>query len=354
MAQLFANNAFGVLANAVNGAATTLVLVSEQGAKFPSPTGGDYFMVTLIGLDANGAESSWEIVKCSARSTDQLTVLRAQEGTVATSWNAGTRIELRWTKAGADNKSNIDHVHSKADIGLGNVDNTSDANKPISTATQTALNLKANLASPSFTGNVVAESSAASLGISALLGGNYGYESRARGTAGTAGAATIAFQRPENYAVHFGLDTDNKLKVGGWSMGENAYAIYHENNKPTKADVGLANVDNTSDANKPVSTATQTALDTKASSVTAYLNVSEATTASAFSRYRLTASVNLTLPASPSDGAWVDVVNHSGTKTARVLRNEQNINNLAEDMTLDLLWVPIRFVFRTGYGWFIA
>jgi hypothetical protein len=32
----------------------------------------------------------------------------------------------------------------KADVALGNVDNTSDANKPISTATQTALNLKAD------------------------------------------------------------------------------------------------------------------------------------------------------------------------------------------------------------------
>jgi hypothetical protein len=32
----------------------------------------------------------------------------------------------------------------KADVGLGNVDNTSDANKPISTATQTALNAKQN------------------------------------------------------------------------------------------------------------------------------------------------------------------------------------------------------------------
>ena len=37
-----------------------------------------------------------------------------------------------------------DLVLVKADVGLGNVDNTSDANKPISTATQTALNLKAN------------------------------------------------------------------------------------------------------------------------------------------------------------------------------------------------------------------
>jgi len=33
---------------------------------------------------------------------------------------------------------------AKGDVGLGNVDNTSDANKPISTATQTALNGKQN------------------------------------------------------------------------------------------------------------------------------------------------------------------------------------------------------------------
>jgi len=39
-----------------------------------------------------------------------------------------------------------------SDLGLGNVDNTSDANKPVSTATQTALNLKADKASPTFTG----------------------------------------------------------------------------------------------------------------------------------------------------------------------------------------------------------
>jgi hypothetical protein len=77
---------------------------------------------------------------------------------------------------------------SKNTVGLGNVDNTSDANKPISTATQTALNLKANIASPTFTGTVS--------GI-------------------------------------------------------------------TKSMVGLGNVDNTTDAAKPISTATQTALDTK-------------------------------------------------------------------------------------------
>jgi hypothetical protein len=42
----------------------------------------------------------------------------------------------------------------KADVGLANVDNTSDANKPVSTAAQTALDLKAPLASPTFTGTV--------------------------------------------------------------------------------------------------------------------------------------------------------------------------------------------------------
>lgn len=36
------------------------------------------------------------------------------------------------------------HTHTKTDVGLGNVDNTSDANKPISTATQDALDGKIN------------------------------------------------------------------------------------------------------------------------------------------------------------------------------------------------------------------
>jgi hypothetical protein len=39
-------------------------------------------------------------------------------------------------------------------VGLGNVTNTSDASKPVSTAQQTALDLKAPLASPTFTGTV--------------------------------------------------------------------------------------------------------------------------------------------------------------------------------------------------------
>ncbi len=40
---------------------------------------------------------------------------------------------------------------TKTMVGLGNVDNTTDLLKPISTATQSALDLKADLASPTFT-----------------------------------------------------------------------------------------------------------------------------------------------------------------------------------------------------------
>ena len=43
---------------------------------------------------------------------------------------------------------------SKSMVGLGDVDNTSDVNKPVSVAAQTALAFKANLASPTFTGTV--------------------------------------------------------------------------------------------------------------------------------------------------------------------------------------------------------
>jgi hypothetical protein len=48
----------------------------------------------------------------------------------------------------------------KADVGLSNADNTSDANKPVSTPQQTALNLKADLANPALTGTPTAPTAA--------------------------------------------------------------------------------------------------------------------------------------------------------------------------------------------------
>lgn len=51
---------------------------------------------------------------------------------------------------------------TKTDVGLGSVDNTSDADKPVSTAQQIALDAKAPLESPVFTGNPTAPTPASS------------------------------------------------------------------------------------------------------------------------------------------------------------------------------------------------
>lgn len=59
---------------------------------------------------------------------------------------------------------------TKAMVGLANADNTSDANKPVSTAAQTALNLKAPLESPTFTGAPVLPT--ATTGVTQAAGDN--------------------------------------------------------------------------------------------------------------------------------------------------------------------------------------
>ena len=43
-------------------------------------------------------------------------------------------------------------------------------------------------------------------------------------------AAYMNFHRAGHYAVRFGLDTDNQLKVGGWSMGNVAHTMLHTGN----------------------------------------------------------------------------------------------------------------------------
>ena len=102
MTQVFKNNAYSSLAAELSAIGTLANLATGQGARFPAPTGGDFFLATLILLDGNGAESAWEIVKCTARATDGLTIERAQEGTTARIWPAGTRIELRTTAGTLD------------------------------------------------------------------------------------------------------------------------------------------------------------------------------------------------------------------------------------------------------------
>lgn len=94
MAQLFANNAAGKLLSGISDTDTTLTLQTSQGALFPSPSGGDFFLVTLF----EAGETNHEIVRCTGRSGDALTVTRAQEGTTARTFATGTSVELRLTR----------------------------------------------------------------------------------------------------------------------------------------------------------------------------------------------------------------------------------------------------------------
>jgi len=76
---------------------------------------------------------------------------------LATTANVATAKSEAITDAGtaADTKiSTAVAALTKSSVGLGSVDNTSDADKPVSTATQTALDAKASLAGATFTGNV--------------------------------------------------------------------------------------------------------------------------------------------------------------------------------------------------------
>ena len=97
MSVKFANNAFGTLNAGINNSATSITLSSGQGARFPSLSSGEYFYATLIDTSNN-----LEIVKCTARSTDVLTVTRAQESTTAQAFAIGDRIELRVTAGGLE------------------------------------------------------------------------------------------------------------------------------------------------------------------------------------------------------------------------------------------------------------
>lgn len=83
---IWSNDAITTLASSVSNSATTIPLAAGTGSKFPSPTSGQIFPLTLISA-TNPA--TFEITYCTARSGDSCTVIRGQEGTSAVAWNAG-------------------------------------------------------------------------------------------------------------------------------------------------------------------------------------------------------------------------------------------------------------------------
>jgi len=87
--------------------------------------------------------------------------------------------------------------------------------------------------------------------------------------------------------------------------------------------------------------------------ITQNVQVIGTNTAAVSSRiYVLTASLTLTLPASPSAGNWVTVSNMSGTLTATIARNSKPIMALAEDLTVDLDGAGFTLVYADATrGW---
>lgn len=147
----------------------------------------------------------------------------------------------------------------KTDVGLGNVDNTSDADKPISTATQTALDNKADLV-----GGKVPSSQIPAIAISEFLGA-VNSQAAMLALLGQEGDWCIRTDVDLTYIL-IGTDPtdiDNWQEIvtpTGAVTSVNGYTgvvVLDQN------DIGLGNVDDTSDLNKPISTATQTALNGK-------------------------------------------------------------------------------------------
>ena len=88
--ELATNFAYTVLGASLSSSATTLTLFPGSGALFPNPSTGQFFRISLTDA-ATG--SHHEIVNCTGRSLDTLTIVRAQEGTIAQNWIAGDLIE---------------------------------------------------------------------------------------------------------------------------------------------------------------------------------------------------------------------------------------------------------------------
>lgn len=88
------NNSFGTISAGISSSDTTVTLDSGQGARFPTLGAGDFFFGTLVDTSNN-----IEIIKVTARSTDSMTVTRAQDNTTARAFAIGDRFELRPTAA---------------------------------------------------------------------------------------------------------------------------------------------------------------------------------------------------------------------------------------------------------------
>lgn len=115
MSRIHSNNFETTLTSSISNSDTTITLASATG--FPSIGAGVTCNLTLV----NGANI--EIVTATARSGNNVTVTRAQEGTVALSFPGGTTVGLYPTADSVDRKA--DGASSSTDNTLARYDGTS-------------------------------------------------------------------------------------------------------------------------------------------------------------------------------------------------------------------------------------
>lgn len=152
-----------------------------------------------------------------------------------------------------NNKSNP-HKVTKDQVGLGNVDNTSDKDKPLSDAAKEAINEVKTLITSSGTD---------------LSNHIKDYTNPHRVTAEQVGLGNVNntsdLDKPISNATQKELDKlDAKIDKINTDQGTDLSAHLRDFSNPhkvTKEQIGLGNVDNTADLDKPISTATQKAID---------------------------------------------------------------------------------------------
>lgn len=133
---------------------------------------------------------------------------------------------------------------TKAMVGLANADNTTDLLKPISTATQTALNLKANLASPTFTGTVILPSttsigSVSNTELSYVDGVTSSIQTQLDGKANNSGVlhntGNESFTGLKS-ATNTGTSLTNGISLTNNGTGLSAYSLFSSN---TSTGIGI-------------------------------------------------------------------------------------------------------------------
>jgi len=131
----------------VQGTATTIEIAGLQGPQGPQGATGATGATGAQGPAGTGIETL--TTKGDLLYRDTSVAARLPIGTSGQILKVAASGIPEWGAAPASGVTSVagrtgDVTLAKGDVGLGNVDNTSDASKPVSTATQTALNTKAN------------------------------------------------------------------------------------------------------------------------------------------------------------------------------------------------------------------